>query len=754
MFKNSKLFLTVLTVLFMTAMFAAPVFAEEVTVTLSISPADESDAGEDIVFSATAEGVADPEYQFGYRRAGGSWTARAPGADSTYTRSTPAGFSGGEFQMGVRVREAGTSEWLDMDTVGHTINPVTPAVTLTVTPADESELGDAVTLTASSEGVTNPEFRFGRKYTGGSWRASSARTTASVSYTPKSPGSMDFAVQVREAGGSWLDIDRVSHTVVGEADDNDDEVPQDAPVVNYDQAKKVDEIISLDGGELSLTDAKGNRFVLHIPEDAITGNDEFSMIAVKSIDNFPMSGDLIGGVGLQPDGLSLLKPATLVMTPANPSALKQWLQAAGHNRLSGYMHGDTGEHLHFYPFTVQGDEIHFSISCLRGLGIGLATDKDNEKQQAQSSATATIKAKRAAAPIYSDLAARHLLGSNSAVLTASEKEELAQIYNQWFDDAVGPLTRQGENDDEALEKGIIEYLDWVTALEQAEEVAQSSAALTQHGLQLYYFVSLHDQRNQQARSSLVKGIDNAVSELNLAANLSAANTAQANVSGSSRLQRWAAVADTLNLPNYEKILDALKKQSESPKGMHFSLTSTMIQEEVHQVSVAAGPIPLEWTADWRSQRGSGAIRHTDYCSCHIEQHEDYYVVNYTLTPGTINIEVFWAHNRPRIDMNGNFSLGFPTPEEHKSRTFANIIIMGIQSGTTYASYEPPHGPFTIPAAPLWLGYFSTFHQEKLGSGGMMFRGWVQTPGTQVYTLSFEQQIEYVTESTEMTLIHN
>ncbi len=70
--------------------------------------------------------------------------------------------------------------------------------------------GDAVTLEATSEGVTNPEFRFGRKYTGGSWHASSWSTTATREYPTTQEDAMEFAVQVREAGGSRLAQDLVA----------------------------------------------------------------------------------------------------------------------------------------------------------------------------------------------------------------------------------------------------------------------------------------------------------------------------------------------------------------------------------------------------------------------------------------------------------------------------------------------------------------------------------------------------------------
>ena len=210
MIKNT-LFLMVLTVLFMTAVLAIPVFASE-DVTLSISPASPSDAGEPIVFEATASGFTNPEYQFFFRRVSGSFIFRTPSPKNTYTQSVPAGFSGGEFELGVRVREAG-GLWRAEAKKFHTINPVAPSVTLTVTPEGKSEMGKAVTLVATSKGISNPEFRFGRKYEGGSWAMSPIRSTATRTYTPSKLGNVQFGVQVREAGGAWLDYDIVDHRV-------------------------------------------------------------------------------------------------------------------------------------------------------------------------------------------------------------------------------------------------------------------------------------------------------------------------------------------------------------------------------------------------------------------------------------------------------------------------------------------------------------------------------------------------------------
>ena len=560
---------------------------------------------------------------------------------------------------------------------------------------------------------------------------------------------MDFAVRVREAGtGAYLDTDIISHQV----NDNGDEEPLDTPVINYDQARKVDEIIGLDGGEISLSDASGNRFTLIIPKDAIIGQEEVSMVPVRSITNFPMSGDLIGGIGMQPDGLSLLKPATLMVRPSNSAAITKWLQAAGNNRLSGYMHGVDGKHLHFYPLTVKGNEFHFQITCLRGLGLGLATTGDNQKQLNQPSARVAITANRAAAAIYSDLATRQLLGSGAVAFTSAEKASLTQIYNRWFDEEVGPLTRQGEQDDEMLDRGIIEYLDWLSALEQTDLKLEANRALLLQGLEAVQFFNLQEQRNREARNSLVKGIDNALSNIYQSSIPAAASTSQGYMSNLLRHQRWTAVTDILELTNFEKTMKDLEKRSQS--GPRFVINSTTTLKEVYKISVASDPIQLTWTADWRSQKGSGAIRHTDFCWCDIEHHtENAYVSQYILTPGTIDLEVFWPRNQLRIDVNGNWNHRFPTREDYEKRMFANIIIMGIEA--TIVWYIEDEGPFYAGPAPFWLGSFSAFHQDKIWSGGMMLREWKSLAEYMPYNmqLTFEQQMDYATESTKMTIIY-
>ncbi len=219
MFKNSKFFLTVLTVLFMTAFFMAPVFAEEATVTLTVSPAGESTAGETITLEADTD-VVDAEYQFYFRIAGGRWgVLGARQAENTLEIPIPASYGGGDFQFAVLVFEEGAAEWSEYGIVAHTIKPAEVSVTLEITPSGQSELGEPVTMSATAEGVQDPRFMYGRAYADGVWGGTGyMRLDTLDGYKPQQLGTMRFAVAVREAGSSTvLGVAIVEHEVVEEA---------------------------------------------------------------------------------------------------------------------------------------------------------------------------------------------------------------------------------------------------------------------------------------------------------------------------------------------------------------------------------------------------------------------------------------------------------------------------------------------------------------------------------------------------------
>lgn len=76
--------------------------------------------------------------------------------------------------------------------------------------------------------------------------------------------------------------------------------------------------ISTAGGSLSVTDAKGNKFTLTIPQGALTDRETIRLTTIASATGVSGPG-LTAAVQLEPDGLALLRPATLRIDLASPA---------------------------------------------------------------------------------------------------------------------------------------------------------------------------------------------------------------------------------------------------------------------------------------------------------------------------------------------------------------------------------------------------------------------------------------------------
>lgn len=458
-----------------------------------------------------------------------------------------------------------------------------------------------------------------------------------------------------------------------------------------------------------------------------------------------MSGGLLGGVGLLPDGLVLIKPATLVVKPADSSAVNEWLQSSSDHRLLGYTHTEDGGCFHYYPYTVHGDEIHFSVPCFRGFGLGLATGDDITQHLASPAMTASIEANRAAAPVFGDLAARRLLANPSASFSDAEKTALTQVYNRWFDQRVAPLCTDGEADVESLDQAIIEYLQWV-------------AAVTKSGTD-------HTQRNRQALNTIERGMSNYLLMVQSSAwgarkiSLPVASSQDQSQLEQGRMEFHASFAGHNGLDILDRILEKMKRRP------RFILESTITwnegTEDEIRVSVKSDPVFLSWTKiihhvpRLATMVGTAAIRHTDYYIW--AEEEECYNVIYNLTPGTINVELFPARGTWIARPEGGPPIPiFLSNEEWVQRSFAVIKIMPLQSSITIIDIcgDPPDPPRTTPTAPVWLGGFSVFHQDKFFSEGMLFRNWQYAPqpppGGPGATLEFNQVGQYgVVENTTM-----
>ena len=113
------------------------------------------------------------------------------------------------------------------------------------------------------------------------------------------------------------------------------------PTYNLDAA--VSATIGTGGGFLILTDAQGVEFRFEIPAGAVDLDTDFQLIPVTSIGDWPLDGDFLGAVRIEPEGLRLMDAATL--TISLPAQTDPSLAAVG------YAFDGTGEGFYLRPVT-------------------------------------------------------------------------------------------------------------------------------------------------------------------------------------------------------------------------------------------------------------------------------------------------------------------------------------------------------------------------------------------------------------------
>jgi hypothetical protein len=171
-------------------------------------------AGTTVNFSATSTGCSSSTYQWWVRDTTGSWSI-VPGYDFAHSSATLAwnttGLGAGTYQVGVWARQAGSAT--SYDAYSFTTYVVTSggsgaacqAVNVSAGPGSPSASGSAVTLTATSTGCTNPEYRWWVRDPAGHWATVQnypGSGTFSWSTSSLAAGTYQLGVWARQSGSS------------------------------------------------------------------------------------------------------------------------------------------------------------------------------------------------------------------------------------------------------------------------------------------------------------------------------------------------------------------------------------------------------------------------------------------------------------------------------------------------------------------------------------------------------------------------
>jgi hypothetical protein len=139
--------------------------------------------------------------------------------------------------------------------------------------------------------------------------------------------------------------------------------------VTRDAARAVSQSVKTGGGKLETTDARGNRFVLDIPANALLSEETVTLTPVDALAGLPLSGGLVAGVELAPAGLRLFREATLTVVPAAPVPPLEEVTFA---------YRGEGRGVHLYPLARDHTRTAFHVFEFGGFGVGRDSTPTNE----------------------------------------------------------------------------------------------------------------------------------------------------------------------------------------------------------------------------------------------------------------------------------------------------------------------------------------------------------------------------------------
>ncbi|HZW04607.1 MAG TPA: hypothetical protein VFF68_11815, partial [Anaerolineaceae bacterium] len=147
-----------------------------------------------------------------------------------------------------------------------------------------------------------------------------------------------------------------------------------------DTADAVYALVPQKGGEIRLTLANGLAFTLTIPEGALMSDQEVTMTPIRQIEGLPLSGGLVAGVQLEPDGTLFMKPVTLTIhVPAG------YDETAG--RMVGFGYHGQGEGFYMTPADGDGQTITLQFLSFSGHGAATGTQADIDAQASHGTTT-------------------------------------------------------------------------------------------------------------------------------------------------------------------------------------------------------------------------------------------------------------------------------------------------------------------------------------------------------------------------------
>jgi hypothetical protein len=191
------------------------------------------------------------------------------------------------------------------------------------------------------------------------------------------------------------------------------------------------------GGTLSLTDAKGNKFTLTIPANALLTTTTVTMTALTAINGLPAGASFNSGVQLEPDGLVLFEPALLTIEPISPVSPDMIIPLGWHG---------TGQGVYLNAVQPQAEKLTFLLPHFSGVSLAMGEIDDWVTEAVRNMANfADVDASEFA--FWTTKARVDIMaGSDSSAHFALAMQALANNYKDWVEPLMNLALKTNDDD--------------------------------------------------------------------------------------------------------------------------------------------------------------------------------------------------------------------------------------------------------------------------------------------------------------------
>ena len=184
-----------------------------------------------------------------------------------------------------------------------------------------------------------------------------------------------------------------------------------------------------------------------IPSDALASDQTITLTPVTAINGMPLSGGLSGAVHFEPDGLSLLEPATLDILFTSPVDTTDAIS---------FQYIGNGSDCFLVPGTINGSTVSLAINHFSGAGKGRGNAADRAKASSYVPASAEDQ-------FYQDL--ENLFSKTGKEGRSPTDDEYQVIAGKWHASIRMRLFGAATAADADFPCVVAEFLRWVRVID-------------------------------------------------------------------------------------------------------------------------------------------------------------------------------------------------------------------------------------------------------------------------------------------------